>query len=76
MPDKKSTKATYPVPRPLQLSLTLSEVEVLFDILDEIIDHYQWDPGLVAYTRSTTDFTSSFSNEQFVNIVSIRHNLV
>lgn len=58
------------------LSLTPSQVSVLFDILDEIINVYHGDPGLDAYTRSTTDFIVSFSNQEYLDIVAIHDNLI
>ncbi len=76
MPKKKTTKVVYPVPRDLQLPLTSSQVDVLYNILDEVINNHQWDATLVAYTRSTANFTTSISNQEYEDIVDIRDNLI
>jgi len=60
----------------IDLPLTPSQVTVLFEILDQIIVVYHNDPGIDAYTRSTTDFIASFSNQEYDDIVSIRDNLI
>jgi len=60
----------------INLPLTPSQVTVLFNILDEIIGVYHNDPGLDAYTRSTTDSIASFSSQEYDDIVSIRDNLI
>ncbi|GAG59825.1 unnamed protein product, partial [marine sediment metagenome] len=60
----------------LLLPLTPSETEVLYDILDFITDNYQSDPGLDAFTRSSTDFIALFTKKEMSDIIAILYKLI
>ncbi len=76
MPYKKTTETTNLFPMVLKLKLTPSQANILYDILDAITDHYHPDPGLDAFTRSTTDFIVSFSNQEMSDIVAILYKMI
>lgn len=58
------------------LTLTPSQLSVLYDILDQIVKVYKYDPGHDSYTRSTTDFIAAFSKEEYSNILTMCNNLI